>query len=147
MHNNKPPYYKIRPGETVFRYLLRLRKTVMAMYPYARLHGIRYYFDTEYRRRLSYRRRQKKKDYVRRKRAGSFCNKKVKARLKTSLIERDGQQCNTCKLSLCRNDLTIDHILPLFMNGNSALANLQLLCRPCHKEKEKQDQIRYIHKR
>jgi 5-methylcytosine-specific restriction endonuclease McrA len=138
-YKSKPPFYKPRTGETLRRYLIRLFKTIIAMYPYARAHGFRYYFDTDYRRRISYRRKRLHQDKVRRVRAGFFRTKKVKAKIKKRLIERDGQRCNYCKQCLSRGSLTIDHILALFKGGNNDLINLQLLCWPCHKEKNRQE--------
>jgi len=139
-YNEKAPYYKIRPSETILRYLKRMLKSIIRMYPYAKTHGIRYYIDTNFRRNLSYHRRRRKKQKVRRSRAGSFNKTSVKTNLKILLIARDGQCCNLCKEALDWNDLTIDHILPLFIGGNSDMKNLQLLCRPCHEEKSRHEQ-------
>jgi len=118
------------PGETVVRYVSRLIRNTIAMYPYARIHGIRYYFDTDYRRYHSRRRHD-----LARKARGNFQSKGARKRAKDSLIERDGQLCKGCNVPFERDDLTIDHIYPLFMGGDSQLVNLQLLCRPCHGDK------------
>ena len=138
--NGKPPYYKLRPGETWFRYVLRIFKNIKAMYPYARIHGMRYYFNTAYRRRISH----KRKKLFRKEREGAFWGKGPRKRAKDSLIERDGQICIFCREPFERNDLTIDHIYPLFMGGDSELYNLQLLCRPCHGDKCRMDNQRYL---
>jgi len=51
-----------------------------------------------------------------------------------------GGRCASCK---CKtggsNGLDWDHIIPLEMGGDDALANLQPLCKACHKAKTKTD--------
>jgi 5-methylcytosine-specific restriction endonuclease McrA len=138
--NKKPPYYVVRPDENIIRYVVRVIKSIIQMYPHAKKHGIRYYIDTNFRRKLSNHRRQKS----RRDREGPFSRKAVKAKIKTDLIERDGEACNFCKESFLKNDLTIDHVFPLFMGGGSELENLQLLCVPCHVQKTKDDTLLYV---
>jgi 5-methylcytosine-specific restriction protein A len=102
--------------------------------------GIRYYFDTRYRRHFSNKRRK----LIRREREGAFHGKGVRNRAKDNLIERDGQICQFCKEPFERELLTIDHVFPLFMGGDSELLNLQLLCRPCHDEKCRMDDAKYL---
>lgn len=146
-HNNKKPYYKKRADESILTYCKRVLKSMIEMYPYARKHGIRYYFDTDFRRKLSYKRQQlarSRQHTVRRKRAGSFNKSAVKAKIKTSLIDRDGLVCNFCREGFVREHLTIDHIMPLFMGGKSNIENLQLLCEPCHVEKSRNDQKKFV---
>jgi 5-methylcytosine-specific restriction protein A len=126
-----PPYYKRRPNESLFFFFRRLIKSIIAMYPHARKHGIRYYFDTEYRRNLSYGRGKK----LRTKREGKLSNPTVKKRVKMLLAERDGRRCNHCKQEFGLNSLTIDHIVRLVKNGSNELPNLQLLCTDCHQVK------------
>lgn len=54
-----------------------------------------------------------------------------------------GEQNGLCKD--CRNQFesitltTIDHIIPLGMDGSDNYNNLQLLCLPCNMRKTKQD--------
>jgi 5-methylcytosine-specific restriction endonuclease McrA len=136
----------MKPDETLIAYVRRMKSTVIAMFPHAKEHGLRYYFDTDFRRGISYRRRRKIKDKVRKARAGPFWNRTGKKRLKTQLIERDGQRCNGCKQLFNREELTIDHVLALFMGGNSDPANLQLLCEPCHVEKNRQETLQFYGK-
>lgn len=42
----------------------------------------------------------------------------------------------TCKKKFPVSELTIDHIIPLSSGGTSTETNLQLLCRPCHDQKD-----------
>ena len=43
-----------------------------------------------------------------------------------ALVERDGEFCQKCGT---KEDLTVDHIVPLSRGGENELSNLQLLCR------------------
>lgn len=106
------------------------------MYPYARIHGMRYYFDTEFRRHISTRR----KSLTRIKREGKLRRPGMKRQIKLKLGERDGHRCNYCRAPFTLDDLTIDHIISLFRNGTNNLDNLQLLCVPCHTIKSKTEQ-------
>ena len=138
-YNKKKPYYKILPNENFIRYVYRLVRSIIQMYPYAHQHGFRYYVDTDFRRRISYRRKNHYKHLVRRQREGSFSRSHVKAKLKLMLVDRDKEFCNLCNKPFLIKNLTIDHVLPLFMGGNSEINNLQLLCEPCHRVKSKQE--------
>lgn len=132
---NIPPYYKRLPGENFFLYLSRLLKSIRAMYPHARKHGIRYYFDTEFRRNISYHRKQK----LRTKREGKLHNSQIKKKTKILLSKRDGSKCNHCQVDFSLNDLTIDHVIRLVKNGSNKLDNLQLLCAACHQVKSAEE--------
>jgi hypothetical protein len=138
-YNKKPPYYIRQAGESFFRYICRVVESMIRMYPHAKVHGIRYMFDTDFRRAIS----TKRKKAIRVQREGSFGKKRVKARLKTQLIERDGERCLHCIKLLVREQLTIDHIFPLCMGGDNKLQNLQLLCVACHEEKTRNDHELY----
>jgi 5-methylcytosine-specific restriction protein A len=129
-YNKKPPYYIRQAEESFFRYIRRVVKSMIRMYPHAKVHGIRYMCDTDFRRAIS----TKRKKAIRVQR---------KARLKTALIERDGERCLHCIKPLVREQLTIDHIFPLCMGGDNELKNLQLLCVPCHEEKTRNDHELY----
>jgi hypothetical protein len=48
--------------------------------------------------------------------------------------ERD-KACRRCK----KLGTDIDHIIPVHRGGQTELSNLQLLCRPCHHQKSRQD--------
>lgn len=43
---------------------------------------------------------------------------------------RDGFTCKQCDSA--KNDLTIDHVMPVIKGGTNDLKNLQLLCRSCN---------------
>lgn len=55
--------------------------------------------------------------------------------LRTQVIRRDGNQCNHCGADGTRVRLECDHILNVKRGGTDTLANTQLLCVPCHKDK------------
>ena len=56
---------------------------------------------------------------------------------KAKVMACDGGKCRRCG-SL--EQLTVDHILPLYKGGGRGLANLQILCVRCHTIKSKFDQ-------
>lgn len=53
--------------------------------------------------------------------------------LKRDVIHRDGLRCAGCGATGCT--LELDHRIPHAEGGTDALANLQLLCGPCHEAK------------
>jgi hypothetical protein len=53
-------------------------------------------------------------------------------RLAKAVFERDEYRCRACTTHL---DLTVDHIVPESQGGETTLANLQTLCRPCNSRK------------
>lgn len=49
-------------------------------------------------------------------------------------------KCNVCHIDLeDLRDIDIDHILPIAFGGKNIIDNLQPLCKPCHKEKTKNE--------
>ncbi len=48
------------------------------------------------------------------------------------ILSRDGNQCRHCKST---QDLSIDHIVPIWSGGTNRESNLQVLCRPCNSRK------------
>ena len=142
-YHKKSPYYVKLPDENIIRYIRRFVKSVIEMYPHAREHGFRYYTDTNFRRKISY----DCKKNIRKHREGAFNRSYVRAKLKTQLIARDGLGCKSCKQEFDRENLTIDHIIPLFTGGRgSDIKNLQLLCEPCHVQKTKDDRLLFKNK-
>jgi 5-methylcytosine-specific restriction enzyme A len=53
--------------------------------------------------------------------------------VRTYILQRDRQQCRQCGTS---SPLEIDHIIPLAVGGTNDLSNLQVLCRPCNRQKK-----------
>lgn len=98
---------------------------------YARIFGLRYFFDGDYR--IQIRSRIKKMKY------GSSFNGNKK-NIRSKLGYRDGYTCRYCN-GLKRGEvLTIDHIIPRAMGGSNELSNLQLLCDKCHVIKSQHEQ-------
>lgn len=102
------------------------RKLVRLFYmtPRAMKYGLRYYFDPDFRwkmkmREVSRMRRYNAEEWRRR------------------VAQRDGWLCMGCKLERQERKLTLDHIVKLSDGGKTIMNNLQLLCRPCHNEKDK----------
>ena len=69
-------------------------------------------------------------NYVRnRSRASNYTHRpEVRARI----FERDGYKCLLCG---AMEDLTIDHIIPVYRGGSDEDNNLQILCRSCNSRK------------
>jgi len=56
------------------------------------------------------------------------------------ILARDGGRCVKCAST---ERVQVDHIVPVSRGGSEFdNANLQTLCRPCHKEKTRQELIR-----
>lgn len=54
--------------------------------------------------------------------------------IKANIKFRDRYTCQRCG---SRDDLTVDHIIPLAEGGTTVASNLWTLCDPCHTEKTK----------
>lgn len=71
----------------------------------------------------------------------------IKKRRKREIAERNGSICSTkhghgCGKEFPLDDLTIDHIIPLAIGGAKLDPdNMQLLCKECHKQKTKKDNV------
>lgn len=60
-----------------------------------------------------------------------------------SLLRERGFKCEICKDTFSRENLTIDHIIPISIGGDRIeKSNLQLACRKCHTDKESEHQHR-----
>lgn len=57
------------------------------------------------------------------------------AKIKAQEWERSCGKCRACGLAIGSKAKHYDHILPDALGGKPTLANCQLLCEPCHKEK------------
>lgn len=101
------------------------------MMPRIKKYGLRYYFDSEFRRVIKQRLYSKK---TRRKYGSGFLtNRKW---LKRKLVYKFGQICQDCKNDFPLEELTIDHKIRIRDGGNNEFKNLQLLCRNCHQLKD-----------
>lgn len=46
-----------------------------------------------------------------------------------------GDKCLCCGIVAVKSELTIDHIIPLWLGGMNVKENIQPLCRPCNNRK------------
>jgi 5-methylcytosine-specific restriction protein A len=55
-------------------------------------------------------------------------------------IQREGwAHCANCPAVVLPSAVDVDHILPLSKGGTDTPGNVQVLCRPCHKAKTRDD--------
>jgi len=66
-------------------------------------------------------------------------------KIKAVAFKRADGKCEKCKAVLKTREGEVDHILPDALGGEPILANAQVLCRVCHKEKTKGD-VRRVRK-
>ena len=57
---------------------------------------------------------------------------RISAETKRVVFERDDGACVRCGAS---SELQFDHVIPVSRGGASSVANLQILCGPCNREK------------
>jgi 5-methylcytosine-specific restriction endonuclease McrA len=57
---------------------------------------------------------------------------KIRKHITPQIFSRDGKFCKKCGST---EHLEIDHVVPIFHGGTSALDNLQVLCRHCNRTK------------
>jgi 5-methylcytosine-specific restriction protein A len=59
---------------------------------------------------------------------------------KRAEIRRDGwAHCALCPLIVLPSAADVDHIIPIAFGGADVDSNIQVLCRPCHKRKTRQE--------
>lgn len=58
--------------------------------------------------------------------------REVPLALRTAVLKRDGWACVYCG---SKEELQIDHIIPVSRGGATVLGNLEVLCKPCNQEK------------
>jgi len=68
------------------------------------------------------------------------------AKIRDKAADRAAGKCQRCGLPFGGKKMHFDHILPLALNGESTLANCQVLCEPCHKEKTAKEDVPRIRK-
>ena len=56
-------------------------------------------------------------------------------KIKAAAIARAAGRCEKCQAKLKPREGEVDHILEDALGGEPVLANAQVLCAPCHKEK------------
>lgn len=61
-----------------------------------------------------------------------YKKKKIGQTLRMKVYERDGFACVTCGV---QTNLTLDHIKPEVLGGESTLENLQTMCKSCNSKK------------
>jgi 5-methylcytosine-specific restriction endonuclease McrA len=66
-------------------------------------------------------------------------------KVKAAAIKRAAGHCERCKAVLKSGEADVDHVLEDALGGEPVLANAQVLCKPCHKEKTA-DRVRKIRK-
>lgn len=60
---------------------------------------------------------------------------------KTLFYEFQEGKCKLCRENFSKDQLTTDHIKPKCESGKSSLDNLQLICQPCHNEKNSSEAL------
>ncbi len=60
-------------------------------------------------------------------------------KIKAAAIARAAGHCEKCKAVLKPREAEVDHVLPDILGGEPVLANAQVLCAVCHKEKTATD--------
>lgn len=57
-------------------------------------------------------------------------------RLRARILKRDSGLCQVCKRQgLITHGKEVDHIVPKYLGGTDDDANLQAICKPCHRAK------------
>jgi 5-methylcytosine-specific restriction endonuclease McrA len=56
----------------------------------------------------------------------------IPVEVRKAVFDRDGGRCRTCGSNF---DIQYDHILPFSMGGSSTVANMQILCASCNRDK------------
>jgi 5-methylcytosine-specific restriction protein A len=61
----------------------------------------------------------------------------IPAEVRKYVHQRDNYQCRFCGKTGQETQLEVDHIISLATGGSNDLSNLQTLCRPCNRRKNK----------
>jgi len=73
---------------------------------------------------------QERLNYIRRRNQAS--NHTHKPEVRARIFQRDGYRCRQCGSS---DNLTLDHIIPVYRGGTDEDSNLQTLCLSCNSGK------------
>lgn len=57
-------------------------------------------------------------------------------------FERAHGRCEACGIALQPGEWECDHLVPIKDGGTNDVANLRVLCRPCHRRKTREDKNR-----
>lgn len=68
-------------------------------------------------------------------------NNPMARQLRSELNQVMSWPCAHCHLHRQPNMLEVDHIQPLHLGGVDTSGNLQVLCRPCHATKTRNEQL------
>ena len=68
------------------------------------------------------------------------------AKVRDQAAQRANGKCEMCGLPFNGRRPHYDHILPAALGGKPELANCQVLCEPCHKEKTAKEDVPRIRK-
>lgn len=68
-----------------------------------------------------------------------MARKEFTRKIMSAAITRAAGKCEKCSAVLKPREAEVDHILPDILGGEPILANAQVLCKPCHKDKTADD--------
>ncbi len=72
-----------------------------------------------------------------------MARREFSAKVKAAAFDRAGGHCQGCTAFLYPGKFTYDHVLPDWLGGEPTLANCQVICSACDKQKtHKEDQPR-----
>lgn len=72
----------------------------------------------------------------------SYRRQEFSAKIRIAAYTRSGGHCENafCQIVLQPGRIQYDHVIPAELGGEPTLANCQVLCAQCHKEKTSNDQ-------
>lgn len=59
--------------------------------------------------------------------------------LKVQVLSFYGRQCYYCKRGLAAREITLDHVIPIAIGGQTIFENLVPACEPCNSRKGKSE--------
>ncbi|MCY4490339.1 MAG: HNH endonuclease, partial [Thaumarchaeota archaeon] len=73
----------------------------------------------------------------------------VSGNIRYDIIAKFKGVCAACGINSQKRPMDVDHIIPVNMDGNNDISNLQLLCHRCNREKRDRDNTDFVkwHKR